>query len=210
MSEIVPPQVAARLPGHGVAELERSGCVQRDAARSRANGVLVTIDVAKAEALAEGSSGKEARAAVISAVDAGCSPVRGAVTADGGLVYVTARGDDRVLVFDTKKLEDARKLEQDSESPLVRAFATGGAAPVGLRLFDGDKRLLVANSNRFAGGAGSATVLDVNAGAKPQVLQTIRTGEFPRNITASPDGRTLYMTVFGGDELMVLRETQEP
>jgi len=37
------------------------------------------------------------------------------------------------------------------------------------------------------------------------LLQTIKTGEFPRNITASADGAMLYMTIFNGNELMVLR-----
>jgi len=194
VGEVVPPDAAARYPGHDVRELKRSGCMQ-GGANAEANGVLYTIDVAKAEALPEGASGKDARTATISWVDAGCSPVREAVTADGALLHVTARGDNKVLVFDTKK------LESEPQNAFVRAIATGGDAPVGLKLFDDDKMLLVANSNRFSGGAGNATVIDVASGA---IKQKISTGEFPRNITASPDGKTLYLTIFNGDELMVL------
>jgi len=196
VGEVVPPEVSARLPGHGVKELERSGCVQ-GGPRAEPNGVLYAIDVAKAEALPEGASVKDARETLISGVNAGCSPVREAVTADGALVYVTARGDNKVLVFDTKK------LESDPEHAFVKAIATGGEAPVGLKLFDGDKMLLVANSNRFSGGNGNATVIDVASGA---IVQKISTGEFPRNITASPDGKTLYMTIFNGNQLMVLHQ----
>jgi DNA-binding beta-propeller fold protein YncE len=194
VGEVVPADVAARFPGHGIPELERSGCVQGGNS-PMANGVLYTIDVAKAEALPQGASGADTRSATVSREDAGCSPVREAVTADGALVYVTARGDNKVLVFDT------RKLESDPQHAYVRAIATGGEAPVGLRLFDDDKMLLVANSNRFRGGAGSATVIELESGA---VKQKISTGEFPRNITASPDGKTFYMTVFNSNELMVL------
>jgi DNA-binding beta-propeller fold protein YncE len=196
VGEVVPEDWAARFAGHGVSELQRSSCVQ-GGPRATANGVLYTIDVAKAAAMPEGASGREARAPAISWVDSGCSPVREAVSSDGAMVYVTARGDNKVLVF------DAKKLESDAAHAFVRAIATGGEAPVGLKLFDDDKMLLVANSNRFSGGNGNATVIDLASGT---VKQKISTGEFPRNITASPDGKTLYLTIFNGNELMVLRQ----
>lgn len=196
VGEVIWKEWAAQFAGHGVPELERSSCVQ-GGPRADPNGVLYMIDVAKAEALPEGASGNDARAATVAWVDAGCSPVREAVTADGSLVYVTARGDNKVLVFDTKK------LTSDTQHAFVKAIATGGEAPVGLKLFDDDKMLLVANSNRFSGGNGNATVIDVEKGV---VVQKISTGEFPRNITASPDGKTLYMTIFNSNQLMVLHQ----
>ena len=78
----------------------------------------------------------------------------------------------------------------------------------GFFLFNGGKSMLVANSNRFAKGNGNAAVFDLSDPAKPVLRQTIKTGEFPRNISASPDGATLYLTVFSGDEVMVLRESK--
>jgi DNA-binding beta-propeller fold protein YncE len=198
VGEVMNPKATERLPGHGVAELQRDGCVQGSPGRGMPNGVLYGFDVAKLEALTVEMAGRAESTARVALVNAGCSPVREAVTADGALVYVTARGDNKVLVFDTKR------LESDPEHALVRAIATGGEAPVGLKLFDGDRMLLVANSNRFAGGNGNATVFDVS-GEKPVLKQTIKTGEFPRNITASADGKTLYLTIFNGNELMVLR-----
>jgi DNA-binding beta-propeller fold protein YncE len=75
---------------------------------------------------------------------------------------------------------------------------------VGVKLFADDKALLVANSNRFAGGPGNAAVFDIADPAKPALKQTIPTGPFPRNITSSPDGKTLYLTIFNGNQLMVL------
>jgi DNA-binding beta-propeller fold protein YncE len=201
VGEVVRPDTAARLPGHGVPELERSSCVQGRADRARPNGALYVIDVAKAAALTAGTTPQDARHAVVAAMDAGCSPVREASTADGATVYVTARGDNAVLAF------DAHKLETDREHAFLRAIPSGGEAPVGVRLFDGGKAMLVANSNRFAGGNGNATVFDLSDPAKPVLRQTIKTGAFPRNITVSADGATLYLTVFNGDELLVLRET---
>jgi DNA-binding beta-propeller fold protein YncE len=199
VGEVVTPEIAARLPGHGVAELERQGCVQGSASRPRSNGVLYVIDVAKATALKKESTPQDAAGAVRAIVDSGCSPVREAVSADGDTVYVTARGDNNVLVFNT------RALEADPGHAFQRSIPTGGEAPVGLRLFEGGKALLVANSNRFSGGPGNLTVFDLSEAAKPVLRQTIKTGKFPRNITASADGTTLYVTVFLGDELLVLQ-----
>jgi DNA-binding beta-propeller fold protein YncE len=195
--EVVRGELAARLPGHGVAELENSNCVQNKAGQPRPNGALYAIDVARAIALPATASREEAHAAVLGEVDSGCSPVREAVSADGK-VYATARGDNRVLVF------DAAALEHNPSHALLQAIPSGGDAPVGLKLFAGGKRLLVANSNRFAGGPGNATVFDLTDPAHAKLLQTIPTGAFPRNITSSADGERFYLTIFNGDELMVL------
>jgi hypothetical protein len=199
-SEILPAEVAARLPGHGVPELERTGCQQAREAPPMQNGALFLIDAKSAEGLPVGTTPKQAAvAAEKTVVDAGCSPVRSALSPDGAMVYVTARGDNRILVF------DAKLLESDPGHAFLRGFPSGGDAPVGIRVFNQGKALLVANSNRFAGGPGNAAVFDLSDPAKPVLRQTIRTGPFPRNITASPDGATLYLTIFSGDELMVLR-----
>ena len=199
VGELVPPQFAASLPGHGVSEQERSGCMQGIRSRPAANGVLYVVDVAKATALHDASP-QEARTATIAAVDAGCSPVRVESSADGATVYVTARGDNRVLVF------DAKALGTDPAHAYRRAIPTGGEAPVGLRLFDNGEALLVANSNRFANGPGNATVINLSNAEKPVVTQTIHTGEFPRNIRISTDSSRLYLTVFLADELLVLQK----
>lgn len=198
VGEVTRPELAARLPGHGVAELERSGCVQGRPDWPMPNGLLYAIDVGRATKLSETATPADRRGVFAGVVNAGCSPVREAVSADGTNVYVAARGDNRVLVF------DAKALETDPAHSFLRAIPTGGEAPVGLRLFHGDKALLVANSNRFAQGPGNATVFDLADPMKPVLRQTIKTGEFPRNITASADGERLFLTVFLGDELMVL------
>lgn len=196
--EVVRPEAADRLPGHGIPQLQRSGCLQGRPDRPMPNGVLYAIDVAKATALAAGATPEEAHHAVIAASDSGCSPVRESMSPDGTL-YVTARGDNAVLAFDT------RKLETDRQHAFLRSIPSGGEAPVGIRVFAGGKAMLVANSNRFAGGSGNAAVFNLSDPANPVLRQTIKTGSFPRNITTSADGATLYLTVFLGDELLVLR-----
>jgi DNA-binding beta-propeller fold protein YncE len=200
VGEVVRPDTAQRLAGHGVPELERQGCVQGSAGRAMSNGVLYAIDVAKAMALSSSSTPQEAFSSMVAVEDAGCSPVREALSPDGATLYVTARGDNRILVFGTKE------LETDRDHAFLRAIPTGGEAPVGIKLFHGGKSLLVANSNRFSGGPGNVAFVDLSDAAKPILRQTIKTGEFPRNITVSPDGERLYLTVFSSNELMVLGE----
>lgn len=198
VAEMEPPNVGDKLPGSDNKQLRHDGCVQAQSGRGMPNGALFEMNVTRMSGWKPGIEMPEIRAARAGWTNSGCSPVREAVNAGGTLVYVTARGDNKVLVF------DIRKLETDPNHAFVRAFDSGGEAPVGLKLFDDSKKLLVANSNRFRGGNGNAAVFDVS-GEKPTLLQTIKTGEFPRNISASPDGSTLYLTIFNGNELMVLR-----
>ena len=72
--------------------LSESDCVQ--AGSPQLNGWLTVMNVAAAES-APGPS------AILATVDAGCSPVCMAETADGSTLWVAARGDNRVLAFST-------------------------------------------------------------------------------------------------------------
>jgi DNA-binding beta-propeller fold protein YncE len=75
---------------------------------------------------------------------------------------------------------------------------------VGLRLFDNGKLLAVANSNRFGTGTANATVLSIVVPAAASVVQTIRTGLFPREITVGADDRTLYLTNYSSGSFQVI------
>jgi DNA-binding beta-propeller fold protein YncE len=174
--------------------LTRTDCYQQAGGGTQANGLLTVINVAEAEANPSSS-------AIISTVNAGCSPVRAVETADGSTLWVSVRGDNRVLAFSTGM------LEINPGNALLGYADTGGTAPVGLRLFDGGKLLAVANSNRFGTGTENATVLSVAVPATASVVQTIPTGLFPREITVGGDDRTLYLTNYNSGSFQVISTT---
>jgi hypothetical protein len=174
--------------------LVESDCVQAAGSSPQSNGTLTVINVAKAESAPSSS-------AILATVAAGCSPVRMAETADGSTLWVAARGDNRVLAFSTGM------LEFNPGSALLGYAGTGGTAPVGIKLFDNDQLLAVANSNRFGGGTANATILSVGAPASASVVQTTQTGLFPREIWVGPDDATLYLTNYDSDTLEVISTT---
>jgi DNA-binding beta-propeller fold protein YncE len=198
VDETLPKNWPERLPGHDIPELQHEGCAQGIGIPAIQNGGLFVIDTAKAAALPADFTPEQEREATRQLMNAGCSPVREAVSSDGHTVYIAARGDNKVLAF------AAVALEHDPAHAFLRAIPSGGEAPVGLALFDHDRKLLVANSNRFTNGPGNAAVVDFADPAKPTIVQTIKTGKFPRNITASSDGHRLLLTIFLDDELMLL------
>jgi DNA-binding beta-propeller fold protein YncE len=173
--------------------LARTGCVQQPGSSS-INGLLSVIDVAAAEA-------SPGTGAILVTVDAGCSPVRMAETADNSTLWVTARGDNRVLAFSTAL------LESNPDNALLGFADTGGTAPVGLHLFHNDQLLAVANSNRFDTGTANATILYVANPAAASVVTTIPSGLFPREFSVGPDGSTLYLTNYQSSTLEVISTT---
>ncbi len=180
--------------GASSAVLTKTNCVQQAGGSATANGLLTVIDVTKAEA-------NMGSAAIITTVNAGCSPVRAVETVDNSTLWVAARGDNRVLAFSTGM------LETNPGNALLSYADTGGTAPVGLRLFNKGKLLAVANSNRFStGGSGTtnATILSVAVPATASVVQTIATGTFPREITVGSDDSTLYLTNYSSESFQVI------
>jgi hypothetical protein len=155
-----------------------------------ARGTLTVINLERAETDPAGS--------VVSTVDAGCSPVRVITSADGSVVWVTARGSDRLLGF------SAARLRSDPAHALVASVAVG-EAPVGLALVDGGTRMVVADSDRFAapGAASSLAVVSVPAAlaGRPALLGYLRAGGFPREMALEPGGRTLLVSDFSSEQL---------
>jgi DNA-binding beta-propeller fold protein YncE len=197
VSEVFPEHWSERLSGQ-IPDLQRTNCFQGPGTSPQPNGGLFVFDTAAAAAPPTDYSPQHNRDAILNLVNAGCSPANLAVTSDGRTVYVVSRGDDSVLVF------DAAALEHDPAHAFLRAIDSGGEAPVSVALFDNGRKLLIANSDRFTHSTGNATVIDIANPTKPFAVQTIHTGDFPRNITVSPDGRTLLLSIFLGDELMLL------
>lgn len=135
---------------------------------------------------------------VVTTVKAGCSPVRVITSADGAVVWVTARGSDALLAFSA-----ARLLSDPAQARLAEVQV--GEAPVGLALVDGGRRLVAADSDRFGLGGAQANLAVVSVAAalagRPAVLGYVRSGLFPRQMALEPGGRTLLVTNFDSQQL---------
>ncbi len=157
---------------------------------ARAQGSLSVISVSRAET--------DPRHSVVATVDAGCQPVRVVVSADSRTVWVTSRGSDALLAF------SAAQLASDPQ----HAFLTGvrvGEAPVGLVMIKYDSQIVVADSDRFntAGAVPNLAVVDVADALahRRALIGYLRSGLFPRDITVTPDGRTVLVANFASGQL---------
>lgn len=196
--EMLPAKGVSHFSGTGNPMLTKNDCVQRIGTPPQANGLITVVDVKRAIASGSGQS------AILSEVAAGCSPVRVIEAKDASTLFVSARGDNRILTF------SPHLLDSDPEHAFLRGFSSGGVAPVGIRLFAGERRLLVANSNRFEDSNGGVAVLDVSQPEQPSIVETISAGEFPRNVNLSPDGRSLYLTDYTSRTLEVIAVPSSP
>ena len=154
-------------------------------------GAVVVIDVARAK--------REPAKAVIAKAPSGCSAVRLAISPKGDRAYVTARNADALLAFDT------HKLVHDPEHALIGKVPVG-RSPVGVEVVDGGRKVVVANSNRFAAGGNekqNLTVIDTVkiASGPAAVLGVIPAGGFPRELRVTADGQTLLVTNFASNKL---------
>jgi DNA-binding beta-propeller fold protein YncE len=153
-------------------------------------GTLTIISLDRAETDPAGS--------VVSTVDAGCSPVRVITSADGGVVWVTARESDRLLAF------SAARLRSNPAQSLIASVQVG-EAPVGLALADSGTRIVVADSNRFGAPNATSSLAVVSAPAalagRPSLIGYLPAGRFPREMALEPDGRTLLVTNVSSQQL---------
>ena len=165
--------LASEIGVRSGASFDASGQLTRPCPAGTAIGTLTAIDVA--------------RATVVARLAAGCSPVRVVVTANGATVWMSVRGEDRVVAF------DAAKIRTDPTHAFA-AQAAVGSAPVGMALLAHDSLLAVANSNRFDTGSTASTVTVLQLGATPSPRSSFATGSFPREFSVSPNGSTLFLT----------------
>lgn len=154
---------------------------------TNAAGAIVVVDVAKAR--------MDPGNAIVARVPAGCNPVRLALSLRGDVAYVTARHSNAVLAFDTAK------LLSDAAHACTRSIPVG-TAPVGVAVVNPGRELVViANSNRFAGGADDVQRLSVIDPSRADssggaVVGSILAGGFPRELRLTDGGRTLVVTNF--------------
>jgi len=155
-------------------------------APTQPEGAVVVVDVERAK--------RDPSNAVVARVPAGCQPVRLALSRDGGVAFVTARGSDELLAFAADRL-----VTDSTQTPF--ASVPVGPAPVGVAVgrVRGREVVVVANSNRFASaGPETLSVIDadrVTAGSSA-VIGEIPAGEFPRELRVLDHGRTLVVTNF--------------
>lgn len=159
--------------------------VARGGGSTQRDGTISVISIATAE--------HDPDDAVVSTTMAGCSPVRVVVSADGKVVWVTARESDELLAFSASKLAAGAA---NAELANVRV----GEAPVGLALVNHDADVVVADSNRFnvPGQKSGLTVVSTARALahRPAIIGTIRTGLFPREMALEPNGKTLLIGNF--------------
>ena len=197
LREILPGIGLGHVAGRHNPTLSKENCVQIIGSPPEPNGVITVVSVK--QAIASGSGQK----AILREVAAGCSPVRAVESHDSSTLYVSARGDNRILVYST------HQLEVDPNHALLRAFDSGGVAPVGIGLIRREQCLLVANSNRFHNDRGGIAVIDLADPAKPRVLERIPSGEFPRNINLASAGRAFFVTNYTSRTLEIFMASDE-
>ena len=156
-------------------------------------GTLSVIDLHKAEI--------NPAASVLASVYAGCSPVRVVLSADSRVAWVTARAEDDLLAFSTQA------LLRDPAHALISTTPVG-TAPVGVQLFDNDRYIAIANSNRFTTGqTGTVSILGyakaLGGAGESATLGTFPAGDFPRQWALSDNGQFLYLTEFSSNLLAI-------
>jgi len=169
------------------------------AATAQAVGTVTAIDLRQAET--------RPADAVAGTVPAGCSPVRVVTSADGKVVWVTARGSDAVLGF------SAAALRTDPTHALLTQVQVG-EAPVGLALSGDGQRLVVADSDRFSAKGATANLAVVNVSAalarRPALLGLIPAGAFPREMTVIPRTNTLLVTDYLAERVQAVNLATAP
>jgi DNA-binding beta-propeller fold protein YncE len=162
-------------------------------------GSLSVISVTRAET--------DPAHSVVARVPAGCNPVRVVTSADGSVVWVTARASDALLAF------SASALRTDPGHALL-ADVRLGELPVGLALARGGSLIVASDSDRFnvPGAHASLAVVDVPdaLAGRPALLGYLPAGRFPRDMAATFDGNVLVVSDYGSDQVETVNLARLP
>jgi DNA-binding beta-propeller fold protein YncE len=156
--------------------------------RTHGEGAVVAIDVAKATT--------DPSHAILSAIRAGCNPVRVVVSPDGRNLWVSQRGSNSVMGVETSAFAPAA-----SHGRIISLEV--GQSPVGLAIRPDGTQLWVGNSDRFSTSAGSLTLVTPANPPEAHMSSTFKVGAFPRDLRFMPDGKTLVIALFGEQAIMV-------
>lgn len=149
-----------------------------------AQGAILTLNLKALETRPNGPT-------ILGIAPAGCVPVRLALSADGDRVFVTARGDGKVMAFDRLKLASDPKHARIAE-------AVVGSAPVGIAA--SSRAVFATLSARFSDAAAPSSVIALNPSDLTPIA-TIPAGNFPRELALTADGRWLFIGNFNSGTL---------
>ncbi len=162
-------------------------------------GTLSVINASKAET--------SPRSAVVKTVRAGCGTARVLLSADGQVLWVTARQSDALLAFSTAR------LRSDPEHALI-AKVMVGEVPLGEVFVDNGTKIVIADSNlnSLPGATANLAVVDANLAlaGKSALLGYVPSGLLPRELAVEPGGATLLVTNEDSHQLQALRIADLP
>jgi DNA-binding beta-propeller fold protein YncE len=154
---------------------------------ARPEGMLSVIDVAAA--------GRNPSDALLAMRRAGCAPVRVALSPDGATAWVTARGEERLEGFAAAGLRGISAARPE-------IVARVGPSPIGIAVRPDGTQVWVAASNRYSGRRAPGQLTAVSPTG--QVLRTMATGAFPRDLSFLPDGKTLVVAQYESQAIQFL------
>ncbi|HXW47232.1 MAG TPA: protein kinase [Streptosporangiaceae bacterium] len=162
-------------------------------------GTISVVSLAKAEA--------DPASAVVATAPAGCGSDRTMLSADGSVLWVTARQSDALLAFSTVR------LRSDPLHALV-AKVMVGEVPLGETFIDGGTKIVLADSNLNGLKTAVANLAVVDTASalagKPALLGYVPTGLVPRSVVAEPGGATLLVTDYDSGQIEALRIADLP
>jgi DNA-binding beta-propeller fold protein YncE len=186
---VAPVGVAVSPDGRWLYVTSQSGAPGATGATA---GTLSVLDVTRA--------GTDPAHAVVATIEAGCGPVRVAVSADGATVWVSARGSNAVISFRADKL-------RTDPAHAVAATVAVGAEPVGLAVAGRDRWVVVADSNRSStAAAADLAIIDAQAALAHQAALRgyVPAGRFPRDMAVLPGRDALVVTNYGSGQVEVV------
>ncbi len=128
-------------------------------------------------------------------------------SADGSIVWVTARASDALLAY------SASALRTDPAHALL-ADVRVGELPVGLALVRGGSLIVVSDSDRFQATGAHATLAVVDVpdalAHRPAVAGFLPAGQFPRDMASTPDGNVLVVSDYGSDQVETVNLARLP
>ncbi|HUC56753.1 MAG TPA: serine/threonine-protein kinase [Streptosporangiaceae bacterium] len=161
-------------------------------------GQLTVANVQKAE--------RNPATSVVVRANAGCQPSRIAPSADGKIVWITARGSNSVLAF-------SASLLRTNPSHALMARVQVGLTPIGLTLVKSGSRIVVADTDvKKTQPSDNLAVINVaNALAgKSSLLGYVPTGKMPREFGVVPGGRYLLVSDNGSGQVQIVDVSKLP